>query len=85
MVGSVITNLSEWRLKMEVNNVGAQIPSLPITLTSDAVAGDNIAGDGVDLADQADQLNAGAEAAFASVFFSLLRDILGEAQNNSGA
>lgn len=70
---------------MEFNNVGTQIPTLPITLTSDTVAGDNIAGDGVDLADQVDQLNAGAEAAFASVFFSLLQNVLSEAQNNSSA
>lgn len=65
---------------MEFNNVGSQIPSLPITLT-----GDSIASDGVDLADQADQLSSGAESAFAAVFFSLLQNVLSEAQNNSSA
>ncbi len=34
---------------------------------------------------QAQELNAAAETAFASVFFSMLQNILAEAQNNSGS
>lgn len=65
---------------MEINNVGAQIPTLPITTPSD-VATTGLS----NVADQADQLSSGAETAFAAVFFSLLQNVLSEAQNNSSS
>jgi len=65
---------------MEINNIGAQQPTLPTNLQDQAVStGTN------NIAQETAQFNSAAENAFAAVFFSLLQNILSEAQNNSGS
>jgi len=65
---------------MEVNTIGTQPPTLP-TNPADQVSVQN----GTDLSEGVNQLDEAATTAFASVFFSLLQNILSEAQNNSGS
>ncbi len=67
---------------MEINNVGAQQPTLPTNVQEQAPA---TSGATLGLNQEAQQLNSSAETAFASVFFSLLQNILSEAQSNSGS
>lgn len=66
---------------MEINNIGAQQPTLPTNVQDQAVSDAAVGG----LEQEANQLNSSAETAFASLFFSLLQNILSEAQNNSGS
>jgi len=66
---------------MEINSIGTQQPTLPTNVQDQTVS--NAAVDG--LSQETAQLSEAAETAFASVFFSLLQNILSEAQNNSGS
>lgn len=66
---------------MEINSIGTQQPTLPTNVQDQTVTDATTGG----LAQEATQLNEAAETAFASVFFSLLQNILSEAQNNSSA
>lgn len=65
---------------MEINNIGAQQPTLPTNVQDQAVSAGTS-----NIAEQSQQIDSAAENAFASVFFSLLQNILSEAQNNSGS
>ena len=65
---------------MEINNLGSQAPALPSNVQDQAVNSTN-----TQLGQEVQQLETAAETAFASVFFSLLQNILSEAQNNSSA
>lgn len=67
---------------MEINSVGTQQPTLPTNVQEQTVA---TQADASGLASEADQLSEAAETAFASLFFSMLQNILGEAQKNSGS
>ena len=60
---------------MEINNVGNQTPSLPGNVQN-ATPG---------ASEQASQMSQQAETALGSAFFSMLQNILGEAQSNSGS
>ena len=65
---------------MEINSLGSQAPILPNTVQDQVTNSTN-----TQLGQETQQLNEAAETAFASVFFSLLQNILSEAQNNSSA
>lgn len=65
---------------MEITSAGPHPPQLPDNPQTQ-VTGSG----GNTLANDTEKLNTAAETAFASVFFSLLRNILSEAQNNSGS
>lgn len=65
---------------MEINNVNAQQPTLPTNVQDQTVSTQASS-----LAQESEQLNEAAVNASASLFFSLLQNILGEAQNNAGS
>jgi len=65
---------------MEVNSIGSQPPTLP-TNPAENAAVEN----GTNLGEGVSQLDEAATTAFASVFFSMLQNILSEAQNNSNS
>ena len=65
---------------MEINGVGTQAPVIPTNLQDTTVGIENNS-----LVQDAAQLTEGAETAFAAVFFSLLQNVLSEAQNNSSS
>lgn len=66
---------------MEINSIGTQQPTLP-TNVQDQMPTEAV---GSSLSEQASEISEEAENAFGSLFFSLLQNILSEAQSNSGS